>query len=360
MKKFLKIFGTICGIIIVIIVSCIFILWKRVESIGIDNGDVADYDRRINIWKTVAGNIPKSKLDDMNIDYKSNRLIATLKFTNAIVNKKYKDVEKTIDTFTYFYEIKGGFEKTTYEDEPYLIPYLAENSDTAVIVIPGGGFGYKSMDGGTEEGKEVAETLNKNGISAFILHYRTNPYEYPIPYLDLQRAIKYLKYNSEKYGLNKDKISVIGFSAGGNLIVHYINQIQNKDIYPNDYERDEIDNEDATIDVASMIYPAITFNDNIPMLFALFDSEEVRDDQTRKELLNLMDNIKNFNSSNVKQFIAYGLKDDMVGVTETPKYIEKAKEQKTDIKEIIVKKGSHGFKQKFYMNDYIKWFKNNI
>lgn len=353
MKNFFK-------IIIIILIIGVFIFNFALNKF-LKVKPVSDYDKKINIWGTdIAGNSSKSKLDDMNIDYNSNKLLSMLSFVQAIVNTKYKDMERIIDTFTYFYEIEGKFEKETYEDEPYLIPYLSGNSDSAVIVIPGGGFGYKSMDGTENEGKDIAETLNKNGINAFVLHYRTNPYEYPIPYLDLQRAIKFLKYNSERYGIDKNKISMIGFSAGGNLITHHINRIQNNDIYPKDYIKDEIDNEDATINFAAMIYPATTFNFNVPMLFAMFDDEDVRDESKRKELLDLMDNSKNFNSSNVKQFIAHGDKDGMVGTTETPKYIKKAKEKGADIKEVVAKNGEHGFKQKYYMDEYIKWFKKQV
>jgi len=54
-----------------------------------------------------------------------------------------------------------------------------------------------------------------------------------------------------------------------------------------------------------MIYPALSFNHNVPMLFAMFDDEDVRDPEKREELLSLMD-MKNCvaNSRDVPQFIA--------------------------------------------------------
>ncbi|UZM98090.1 alpha/beta hydrolase [Lysinibacillus sp. MHQ-1] len=122
--------------------------------------------------------------------------------------------------------MEGGYEKTTYEDEPYLIPYAVANSDSAVIVIPGGGYSFKEMDGGTTEGKEVAEALNKAGINAFVLHYRSNPYEWPIPQLDVQRAVRYLRYHANDYGIHPKQIGLIGFSAGGFQTGSFINLIQ--------------------------------------------------------------------------------------------------------------------------------------
>ncbi len=127
---------------------------------------------------------------------RGNVFLQQILFASAIVNETYKDEERTIDTFTYLYEIEGDYEKETYEDIPYMIPYLSEGSDRAVIVLPGGGFSFKSMDGSNGEGRDVAVALQEKGITAFVLHYRSNPYEWPIPQLDLQRAVRYLKYHA--------------------------------------------------------------------------------------------------------------------------------------------------------------------
>lgn len=39
---------------------------------------------------------------------------------------EYADAEEAIDSYTYLHEIQGGFEKDTFQDEPYLIPYVVE------------------------------------------------------------------------------------------------------------------------------------------------------------------------------------------------------------------------------------------
>ena len=354
----MKTIRVLIGMILLLLIIFLILKYrKNMKTADNQCNKVADYDKKISIWSTVAGNSNKSKLEDMNINFDKISMATKKVFGEAISNTKYEDKECEIDTFTYFFEIKGGFEKDTYEDEPYLIPYLVEDSDLAVIVVPGGGFGYKSIDGKTKTGKEVAETLNRNGINAFVLHYRSNPYEYPIPYLDLQRAIKYLKYHCQEYGIDKNKISLLGYSAGGNLIAHLINGIKDKDIYPRDYQKDEIDQENSSISSAAMIYPAMTFNDNIPMLFAMFNAKDVKNNTSRKELLDLMDNTKHFTSSNVRQFISYGDSDTVVGDKETQKYIAKAKKENTDITVAVAKGGKHGYNQSQYMDKYLKWLK---
>ena len=347
-------------ILVLILVLVVFLIVKIVkgarEMVG-ESTEVANYDSRVNIWANmIPGNSKKSKVDYMDIDYsQDNVLVSTIDFTKAIANKEYADEETTIDTFTYLTEIKTGFEKDTFEDEPYLIPYVVEGSEMAVIIVPGGGFGYKSIDGGTSEGKDIADSINKKGISAFVLHYRSNPYEYPIPYLDLQRSIKFLKAHSEEYGINKDKISLIGFSAGANLVAYHINKVQNKEIYPYGYIKDSVDAEDGSVSTVAMIYPCLTFNANVPMLFGVFNANDIRNDSKRQEILDTMDNVKNFDSANVKQFIAYGKRDLLVGTTEVLNYIDKAKENNTDMTVVAVSKGEHAFEQKHYMNKLLNW-----
>lgn len=337
------------------------ILFKMSASTGVGNEGVADYDCKIEIWEKPAGYSTELKLNHMNAKTNGNVIIQQILFASAILGDDYNDSEKTIDTFTYLYEIKGGYESETYEDKPYLIPYFAEESDIAIIVLPGGGFSFKSMDGSASEGRDVAVTLQENGINAFVLHYRSNPYEYPIPMLDLQRAVRYLKYHAEEYGINAEKIGLLGFSAGGYEIGYFINRLQGNNLFPEDYIPDNIDAVDDHIMAAAMIYPALSFNSNVPMLFALFDDDDVRNEETRKELLKQMD-LKNYveYSKDTPQFIAWSTKDSMVGVTETPAYIKAAKNIRSDITEVVVKGQDHGFGQEYYMKNYMIWLKEVI
>ncbi|SDC81808.1 alpha/beta hydrolase [Paenibacillus amylolyticus] len=101
-----------------------------------------------------------------------------------------------------------------HEDEmPHLIPFIQPGSESAVIVCPGGGYGFLA----DHEGAPIAELLNRAGISAFVLKYRVAPHQHPAPITDGQRAIRYVRAHAERYGINPAKIAVLGFSAGGHL-----------------------------------------------------------------------------------------------------------------------------------------------
>lgn len=351
----LKIIGILCVILLIVIGILTALLWKAAKDMGMGAGEVADYESRVNIWNTVAGNSVRSKLDDMDIDYKANLFLSTIRFSSGIVSREFRNIEHIADTFTYHYEIKRGYELETYEDEPYLIPYLAEGSNCAVIVIPGGGFGYKSMDGSSGEGRDVAVTLQQNGINAFVLHYRSNPYEYPIPYLDVQRAVRYLKYHAEDYGIEPEKIGLIGFSAGGNEIGGFLSLVMGNDLFPDNYTPDEVDALDDSVAAPAMIYPALSFDCNKPMLFCMFNADEVRDEAKRQEFLSLMDLKQHLNIS-VPQFIAYSTGDNMVAAEVTEAYITAAQNAGMDLTVVKVENQPHGFEQKHYMAAYLQWF----
>lgn len=356
MKKSNKIRVTLIVVAAVAALIAALLIGYNVLLKAMIGDGVADHEKRIEIWgETIPGNSPKSKLDDMNITKNKNQLLAMFDFMKVLVGEEYTDAENALDTFTYQFEIKGGYEKETYEDAPYIIPYLCEGSDSAVIVIPGGGYGYKSIHGAAGEGKDIALELNRAGVSAFVLSYRSNPYEYPIPQLDVQRAVRYVKYHAEEFHLDPDKIGLIGFSAGGNQVGSYINLIMGKDLLPSGYQKDSVDMTDDSIAAPAMIYPALTYNYNVPMLFCSFDAETVRNETERERLLNETDLKQHINPDAAYQFVSYGTNDGMVGMDGAKQYIAAAREQGISVTEVAAEGQDHGYGFSFYSEEYIPW-----
>jgi len=100
------------------------------------------------------------------------------------------------------------------QDMPSLTPYLLDGiCNPCVIVCPGGGYAYKAM----HESENIALWLNSVGFSSLVLDYRVHPYHHPIPLLDAQRAIRYTRANAQTWGIDADRIAIMGFSAGGHL-----------------------------------------------------------------------------------------------------------------------------------------------
>lgn len=120
---------------------------------------------------------------------------------------------------------------TTVGKTVVMTSYLAEGKgNAAVIVCPGGSYLWHDIGG---EGKDVGEWLQRNGISAFVLHYRTagvgaflTPYRYvfrgnryPDALNDLLRAMQYVKAHSAELGVDASRVAAMGFSAGGHLVM---------------------------------------------------------------------------------------------------------------------------------------------
>lgn len=120
---------------------------------------------------------------------------------------------------------------TTVGKTVVMTSYLAEGKgNAAVIVCPGGSYLWHDMGG---EGKDVGEWLQRNGISAFVLRYRTagvgaflTPYRYvfrgnryPDALNDLLRAMQYVKAHSAELGVDTSRVAAMGFSAGGHLVM---------------------------------------------------------------------------------------------------------------------------------------------
>jgi acetyl esterase/lipase len=98
------------------------------------------------------------------------------------------------------------------------LPPKDKATGTAVVVCPGGGFHILAMD---LEGTEVAEWLNSIGVAAIVLKYRvpTASLEprWLTPTIDGQRAISVVRSRAAEWGINPERIGILGFSAGGHL-----------------------------------------------------------------------------------------------------------------------------------------------
>lgn len=130
-----------------------------------------------------------------------------------------------------------------------------KKSRAAVVIFPGGGYCGRAE----HEGKGYAEFLNMHGITAFVVDYRVNPNRFPLPLLDARRAVRYVRYYAEKFGIDKDKVAVMGSSAGGHLasiVSTYKEPIDGEGV-------DEIDNESYLPDKQILAYPVINLYDEI-------------------------------------------------------------------------------------------------
>jgi acetyl esterase/lipase len=85
---------------------------------------------------------------------------------------------------------------------------------TAVVICPGGGYQVLAVE---KEGAETARWLNGLGVTAFVLRYRLKEWGHPAPLRDALRALRLARSRAEEFGVQPDRLGILGFSAGGHL-----------------------------------------------------------------------------------------------------------------------------------------------
>jgi acetyl esterase/lipase len=128
-------------------------------------------------------------------------------------------------SFAYQSEILGGpTQLVTNVSRPTLTVYRADQTKdaaTAMLICPGGGYHNLFWE---LEGEEVAAWLNAQGMTGIILKYRCPRRpgdvkgEPPLgPLMDAQRAVSLVRSRAAEWGINPERIGMVGFSAGGHL-----------------------------------------------------------------------------------------------------------------------------------------------
>ncbi len=126
---------------------------------------------------------------------------------------------------------------------PTLHVWRPEKPDgRAVLIFPGGAYNKLAAQ---HEGTEIAQWLNDQGITAFLCKYRVprrnGMDKHAVALQDAQQAIQMIRKQAREFGVESDKLGVIGFSAGGNLAALTVHQAPNRRLKP---------------DFALLIYPA--------------------------------------------------------------------------------------------------------
>ena len=148
-----------------------------------------------------------------------------------------------------------GVTRVSKVTNPDLATFLpAKPNGTSVIICPGGGYGILAYD---KEGTNIAKKFNEIGVTAFVLKYRL-PSDLIMtdksmgPLQDALQAIYLVRKNASTWGLDPNKIGIMGFSAGGHLAatlsVHY-----------NDMKVQNQEQISLRPDFSMMIYPVISF-----------------------------------------------------------------------------------------------------
>ncbi|WP_017813614.1 MULTISPECIES: alpha/beta hydrolase [Paenibacillus] len=216
-------------------------------------------------------------------------------------------------------------------ERPYMVPYLLPDARSAVIVLPGGGYEFRA----DHEGAPVAEWLNENGISAFVLHYRLSPRQRRTPLEDGQSAIRHVRANAAEYGIDPSRIGILGFSAGGHLAAMTGTVFEEKETeLLNGLKRDISSRPDLMV----LCYPVITMDS--------FGHEGSRlsllGDQATIELVTGSSAEKQVSAMTPPAFIWHTADDDAVPVQNSLRMALALEEHRVPFELRVYESGGHG------------------
>ena len=226
--------------------------------------------------------------------------------------------------------------------------YEPENPNgTAVIICPGGSYFHLDV---LSEGYTTARYFSSKGVRAFVLWYRVakNNYHYPAMMQDVQRAIQLVRENADKYNIDKNKVGLIGFSAGGHLVTWAAAFAERS----NELEKMGIKT-DVSLrpDFVIPVYPVVSMQDDICHKKSRWSLLKSKPSQEKKDLFSMEKQIPD----NMPPTYLVACKDDpIVKYENSVRLSEALKAKNIDYKFTLYDWGGHGFAMK--NNKFMKTF----
>lgn len=268
-------------------------------------------------------------------------------YPGAVPNSKPSDIKET--------ERSGMFAGVTKPTLAIYLPEKDKSTGAAVVICPGGGYAVVVYEA---EGVRTAKEFAKNGVAAFVLKYRLPNDSTMIdkkigPLQDAQQAIKVVRENASKWGIDTNKVGIMGFSAGGHLAsmeaTHYRKAvIENKD------------NINLRPDFQILVYPVISMEDSLTHLGS---RTELLGKDPSKELKDEFSSELHVDKNTPPAYITQAGDDKTVDVDNSIVYYEALRHHGVAAELHLYPHGGHGFvlrlKTADWMQPIFKWMKNS-
>jgi acetyl esterase/lipase len=212
------------------------------------------------------------------------------------------------------------FDVSTPEVTVYL-PEEGKATGRAVVICPGGGYSGVAL---LKEGHEPARWLAGRGIAGIVLKYRMPNGHGNIPADDARAAIRMVRDNAAKWGVDPAKVGVMGFSAGGHLAATV--SVHHRD--------------GARPDFSILIYPVITFDERFTHRGS---RERLAGPQPADETLKYFATDKQVDAATPTAFLALSDDDRTVDPRNSTLYYNAMKEAKVAAELHVYPAGGHGW-----------------
>lgn len=209
--------------------------------------------------------------------------------------------------------------------EPRMLAFPADKAKangSAVLICPGGGYGGVSQ---IKEGEEFARWFNEMGISAFVLYYRMPNGHHAIPLIDMQTAFSIIRSRAKEWKIKKNKIGIMGFSAGGHLASTFGTHFKTKSERP-----------------AFMIlgYPVVTMDSTYTHKGS---RNNLLGKKPSEDLVKFYSNELHVTKKTPPTFIVHAKDDGAVPIANSENLKKALEAHKVPVRLVIYDKGGHGF-----------------
>lgn len=230
---------------------------------------------------------------------------------------------------------KRGIDWITEIENPILEVFLpAPNQSTgqAVMICPGGGYRGLAYDW---EGTDIAKWLNGNGVAGIVLKYRMpNPSlglaGTLIPSNDARQGLDIIHANAQEWNIDKDKIGILGFSAGGHLAA-------TASTMPITISQTSMDT--LNPDFSILIYPVISLNKNT---HGGSKMNLLGEDPSQEQIMEFS-NEERVTSETPPTFIVHSADDLSVPVENSLVYYQALKDKDVSVEMHLYQTGGHGY-----------------
>jgi len=268
-------------------------------------------------------------------------------YQGSVPNSKESPVEEK--------EQSGMFSGVTQPTLEIYFPEKDKATGVAVIICPGGSYAVVVYQA---EGIKTAKEFARNGVAAFVLKYRLPndeimPDKKIGPLQDAQQAIKIVRENAGNWGIDSDKIGIMGFSAGGHLASTAATRFSDSLIENNK-------NTNLRPDFQILIYPVISMQDSLTHP----DSRtNLLGKNPSQKIINLFSNELQVGSDTPPAYITHAEDDQLVDVDNSIVYYEHLRHHNVPAEMHIYPNGNHGFvlsqPTEEWMLPIFKWMKNS-
>jgi acetyl esterase/lipase len=268
-------------------------------------------------------------------------------YPGNVPNSKESNIKETFD------QKLGMYRDVINPTLEVFLPEKEKSTGAAVVICPGGGYSVVVYQA---EGISTAKEFAKNGIASFVLKYRI-PSDLTMidkkngPLQDALQAIKIVRENTTEWGIDKNKIGIMGFSAGGHLastVATHFNKVA----------IENSNNTNLRPDFQILVYPVISMQDSLTHR----DSKrQLLGENPTKEIIDEFSNELRVTENTPLAYITHTGDDKTVDVDNSIRYFEALRHHNVLVELHIHPEGGHGFifKHKGWMVPLLQWMKDS-